>query len=272
MSRWAIIAMLLAIVSASLGLVGADFVAAQDGVAAFAEGKKLIADGKDARPAFQRALNFFAQRDADFLGKAAWAQDLGNAAFLADDLPRAILAFRYGLFFDRNHSLLRGNLAYARSQVRYPAGNEHGRPGVDPWPIWLPRLGATWYIVASLISYCFTWIALTGCALRPGIWHAAVAATCCTMTFGAVYGCYLLRVQAIIDLESPPVVIRYDHVPLFTGNGPSYPLHTELPRLSRGMEARRLGVRGSWLQIQVASGEIGWIEQRNALSWEDLRP
>jgi hypothetical protein len=268
MSRRLVITPLLA----GVFLAAAGFAAAQDGFTAFAEGKRLIADGKDARAAFQEALRSFEKRDVDSLEKTALAQNLGNAAFLAGDLPRAILAFRYGLFFDRHHSLLRDNLAYARSQVRYAAGNDHGRAESDRWPAWLPRLGATSYIVIGLISYCLICVALTGCALRPALWRAVAAVAGCAAACGALYGCYLLRVQAINDLGFPPVIVRHDDVPLRTGNGPSYPLQAELPRLALGMEARRLGRRGAWLQIQFASGEIGWIEQRNVLSWEDLRP
>jgi hypothetical protein len=272
MSLRAVITLLAPLASLSLTFVGAGFVAAQDGFAAFAEGKKLIVDGKDARPAFRQALRSFEQRDVDGLERAALAQNLGNAAFLAGDLPRSILAFRYGLFFDRHHSLLRDNLAYARSQVRYPAGNEHGRAATDIWPSWLPRLEATWYVTTGMIFYCLTWLALVCWVLQPKLWRAVVAAACFAMACAALYGCYLLRVQAINDLDFPPVIVRFDDVPLRTGNGPSYPLHAELPRLARGMEARRLGKRGAWLQIQFATGEIGWIEERNALSWEDLRP
>jgi len=268
MSRRLVIAPLLA----GLFLAAADLAAAQDGFAAFAEGKKLVADGKDARAEFQEALRSFEKRDADSLEKTALAQNLGNAAFLAGDLPRAILAFRYGLFFDRNHPLLRDNLAYVRSQVRYAAGNHHGRPESDHWPAWLPRLEATWYIVTGVISYCLFWVALTGFALRPTLWRAVAPVAGCAVACGAVYGCYLLRAQAANDLDVPPVIVRLDDVPLHTGNGPSYPLHAELPRLARGMEARRLGRRGAWLQIQFATGEIGWVEERNVLSWEDLQP
>src|SRR5262245_38589862 len=187
MSRRLVITPLLA----GVFLAAADFAAAQDGFAAFAEGKKLITDGKDARGAFQEALRSFEKRDVDSLEKTALAQNLGNAAFLAGDLPRAILAFRCGLFFDRHHSLLRENLAYARSQVRYSAGNERGRPAADIWPVWLPRLGATWYIAIGMISYCLAWLALAWCALRPKLSRAAVVTACWAAACSALYGCYL---------------------------------------------------------------------------------
>jgi hypothetical protein len=271
MSRRTVICLLFALVGTGFAVAGADIVPVQDGRAAFDEGKKLVADGQDARPAFQRALQAFAESN-DRLSGTALAQDLGNAAFLADDLPRAILAFRYGLSFDRHHALLRTNLAYARSQVRYAPNGQHGRPEPDPWPLWLARLGAGWYVGGATTCYCLAWVALSGFALRPKRELAALTAGCLALAAGAGYGCYLLRLQADRDRDFAPVIICRDDVPLRTGNGPSYPRHEELPTLARGMEARRLGARGSWLQIQFATGEIGWIQDRDALIWNDLRP
>ncbi len=56
------------------------------------------------------------------------------------------------------------------------------------------------------------------------------------------------------------MVIREDKLPLRKGNGPSYPANPDLPMLYRGMEARKLHERGPWLQIEFASGEVGWVE------------
>jgi hypothetical protein len=61
------------------------------------------------------------------------------------------------------------------------------------------------------------------------------------------------------------VVIREDKPPFRKGNGRSYPAHADLPVLSRGMEARRIHERGGWLQIQFASGEVGWVEKSAVL-------
>ena len=60
MSRRAVILFLVALGSVGLVGAGADVRPFQDGWAAFEEGKKLVAEGKDARPAFQRALQAFA--------------------------------------------------------------------------------------------------------------------------------------------------------------------------------------------------------------------
>ena len=76
--------------------------------------------------------------------------------------------------------------------------------------------------------------------------------------------------QAYRDLEQPPMVIQNDDVPLRIGNGLSYPRHADLPTLTRGMEARRLHARGSWVQLQFASGEVGWVPASEVLTWNDL--
>ena len=48
------------------------------------------------------------------------------------------------------------------------------------------------------------------------------------------------------------------------GNGMSYPPRRDLP-LSRGVEARLLYNRGAWLQVQLASGEVGWLARSDVL-------
>ena len=271
MPRRALTCLALALASACLAWADADVARpSKAGPAAFAEGKKLVDEGKDARPAFRRAMHAFQQHGPD-LQRTAWAQNSGNAAFLADDLPRAILAFRYGLSQDRHHAVLRENLAYARSQVRYITNGQRGRPEPEHWHVWLPRLRATWYVSVGAISYCLAWLALTCLWFRRSLWLAFMTGAGFALASGTAYGCYWIHRQHQRDVDFPPAIIQLDDVPLRTGNGHNYPRHADLPTLSPGMEARRLVIRGDWWQIQFASGEIGWVPARAALSWEDLR-
>ena len=60
------------------------------------------------------------------------------------------------------------------------------------------------------------------------------------------------------ELRHPLIVIADDGVLLRRGNGFQYPPRSEIP-LNRGVEARLLFTRGDWLQIELASGEIGWV-------------
>src|SRR5262245_610857 len=133
---------------------------AHDGSVAFVEGKELLDQGKDAQPAFRRAVQAFQGR-LEAKGESPEVfLNLGNAAFLADDLPRAIWAFRSGLALDPHHARLRENLAHARAQVPYAAGTR-GRPEPGSWPAWLPRLSANAWLIGGLACYASACGALT---------------------------------------------------------------------------------------------------------------
>src|SRR5438105_5770653 len=83
---------------------------------------------------------------------AAYFHNLGNAHFLADQLPEAILAYQHGLRLDPNDGGLRENLEYARARVQAPFG-ERGRPEADNWPDWLYRPSAFQVLAATFLIY-----------------------------------------------------------------------------------------------------------------------
>ena len=77
---------------------------------------------------------------------------------------------------------------------------------------------------------------------------------------------YALDVQqAAYDRAHPLVVIAVDATPLQRGNGPSYPLNPDVPNLPAGLEARVLHERGAWLQVQLSTGEVGWVRRAAVL-------
>jgi hypothetical protein len=209
---------------------------------------------------------------AEFYKKCLWAStakyyNLGNAQFLAGQLPEALLAYRRGLRLNPNDAGLAENLDYARNRVQYPFG-QRGRPEEDCWPAWLHKPAAFQVLVAALILYGLAWVLATRWYMtrRPALWKRAGLAFVLAAAGGG-YWLYLENENNSQD-QHPLVVIRQDKLPLRKGNGPSYPVNPDLPFLSRGMEARRLHERGGWLQIQFASGEIGWVEKAAVLGEE----
>jgi uncharacterized protein YgiM (DUF1202 family) len=62
------------------------------------------------------------------------------------------------------------------------------------------------------------------------------------------------------ETQHPLVIISENGVLLRTGNGLTYPPRFETP-LNRGVEARLLFKRGSWMQIELAGGETGWVNR-----------
>src|SRR5947209_8428757 len=83
---------------------------------------------------------------------AAKYYNLGNAYFLADQLPEAILAFQRGLRLDPDDADVRANLDYARARVQYSFG-QRGRPEEDAWPLWLYRPAPLQVLAVAMFCY-----------------------------------------------------------------------------------------------------------------------
>ncbi|MBM4072576.1 MAG: hypothetical protein FJ271_27140 [Planctomycetes bacterium] len=177
-------------------------------------------------------------------------RNLGNARFLAGQLPQALAAFRQGLLLAPDDAVLRKNLEFARSRVEYPPG---ARPPANVWPKWL---FANLLLGAALLAHALGWLAWT--KRRHGwMWFAFALAALLAIAWG---------VKKVHDLRSDTfVVIAKDDVPLRRGNGDEYPTPPDAPTLARGMEARLLSRRGDWLQIRLCSGQVGWVQNRTAL-------
>src|SRR5262249_39690181 len=108
-----------------------------------------------------------------------------------------------------------------------------------------------------------------------GPWLLLTAAAA-TLGVAVLLGWGLLREesQRVEEEASPLVVIAPDGVLLHKGNGISYPCYdartgnwheppfpVDVPALVRGVEARRRFVRGDWVQIELTSGETGWVRR-----------
>jgi hypothetical protein len=187
----------------------------------------------------------------------------GNAYLLADDLPRAILAYRRGLHLRPNDTRLQRNLTYAREQVIYAAPGRFARPLIRQRPPWLPRLTTPWSIGFALLVYALGWAAVSRWLMKrqEGFLYSAAGGFVATALLAVGF---LLEAQAERDeLRHPLVVVARDGVPLYRGNGTSYP-HHEQP-LNRGVEARLRFDKGAWLQIELASGEVGWVPRGDVL-------
>ncbi len=232
----------------------------------FAEGISSAKAGneKKARGHFEDAAVWWGVLWQDGIYAPGWYLNLGNAQFLADQLPGAILSFNRGLRLDPNDARLRANLDYARAKVQYPFAN-HGQPESDAWPSWLHRPSPNTVLLLGLACYSLACVQGTRWLMRRRPRLLVGAGVLLAVAVGLGIGWRVMENSVEEDREHPLVVIREDRLPLRRGNGPSYPHHSELPVLARGMEARHLLERGSWLQIQFASGEIGWVPRAAVL-------
>ncbi|HXG13486.1 MAG TPA: BatD family protein [Gemmataceae bacterium] len=259
---FAILGLLIAPHTASAAVTDLDLVARAE--AAFREGVRLADDGPaEARRSFREAARLYAELRGRGFCNAALCRNEGNAWLLGGDVARAILAYRRGLRLAPGDHALGEGLAHARDQVVYSSPGSFGRPTGDSRPPWLLRLSLGKHLGLALGCYSLGCLALTRWWMtrRPSLPVIGGAALFVAATLGV-----LLAIREWQDRQEaryPLVVIADDGVLLYKGNGLAYP-HYETP-LNAGVEARLLFVRGDWLQIELAGGEVGWVPQKYVL-------
>lgn len=231
--------------------------------AAFQSGVKARGS-TDETQHFQQAAKYYEQLRQLGIRNLAHYKNQGNADLLAGDLPGAILAYRRGLILNPNDREMRANLNYARDQVVYSSADNFARPPESYWPPWLPRptIGFSFWLV--IFFYALAW-----CGLARA-WTAGMEGRTRIAWIGAVGGILFSGIFAIqirvekADAPHPLVVISADQTFLHQGNHSFYPQAYNTP-LNRGVEAQLLQIRGGWLQIELAGGQIGWVARENAL-------
>jgi hypothetical protein len=232
--------------------------------AAFQEGAKLRDQPRAAQSYFHTAAYNFEALWHRGIRNASLCRNEGNAALLANELPRAILAYRRGLALDPGDNFLRDALAHARLKVAYPETGSFGRPPTENRPPWLPLLGPRKLLWATAFTYGLGLLTLTRWYMTRGEGLLALSLASFLGTVVLATGVVVEEWHAREQIEHPPVVIAEDGVLLRKGNGLLYPPRADMP-LNRGVEATLLSARGEWLQIELSSGEAGWIPREYAL-------
>jgi tetratricopeptide (TPR) repeat protein len=231
---------------------------------AFAEGLRQRENATLARPLFQQAARCYEQMVQQGAQNPLVQQNLGNAWLLADDLPRAILAYRRGLQLDPGNLALRTALEGSRQMVLFANSSDLGRQPPLARPPWLPSVSLRWFILAGLILYGAGCLVLTRWLMlgqgRLLVWSVPLLAAAA----GIGYLVWHDGQDREEEVRYPLVVINQDGVLLRKGNNQNFPLRFDTP-LNRGVEARQLRQRGQWLQIELAGGETGWIPRGLAL-------
>jgi hypothetical protein len=180
--------------------------------------------------------------------------NLGNARLLAGELPEAIIAYRRGVRFAPADPDLAIDLQLARAQVNRPGGARFWRGWLSAVEAWLENPwswvviallhGGAWMCWAIGRRFQFRWIGRLSIAL-----------------FGLVLLCAALWIWSDCRarrLYDPCAVVNRGGVFLRKGNGLAYDQRLPAP-LRPGLETRCLFEREGWLQVEMPTGEIGWV-------------
>jgi tetratricopeptide (TPR) repeat protein len=215
---------------------------------------------KEARAHFLAAAHLFEDVYRNGHRNVACMRNEGNAALVGGDLPLAILCYRRGLRLAPNDKVMRSNLVFARDQVDYPGTGLLGRPPQDAWPAGIPRPTLNWLLLPAALFYAGACLAVTRWWMTRQARFIYLAVFSTVMLAAVTGGMIWIYQMDREETQHPLVIISENGVLLRTGNGLTYPPRFETP-LNRGVEARLLFKRGSWMQIELAGGETGWVNR-----------
>jgi hypothetical protein len=236
----------------------------QQAEVAFRAGTELRDQPDEAQSRFRQAASCYEELRQRGISNGDLYRNQGNAYLLAGDLPHAVLAYRRGLRLNPADSILRANLAYARSQVAHSGSGAFGRPAVDNRPPWLPYLALRLRLLLFFASYSIGWLGI----VRWWMVRRTAPLTMGILAFGlAILLATSFGMEEWSERQEvlhPLVVIAADGLALRKGDGVLYPSRYQTP-LHRGVEARLRFEGSDWLQIELAGGQVGWIPRSAAL-------
>jgi hypothetical protein len=122
----------------------------------------------------------------------------------------------------------------------------------------LPWLEGGWVVGATVCLYVLACIGLTRWLMvRRG---SLLGGGLVTLIAAGILAGVAIRLgqQEQWETAHPLVVIAEEGLLLRRGNALTFPARSSTP-LPPGAEARLLFERGDWLQIELASGEVGWV-------------
>ena len=225
--------------------------------------------GVQAREQPDQASQHFRAAFADYetlrrqgANNTALYRNQGNAAFLAGNVPQAILAFRRALRLAPGDGILQESLEKARDRVDYPKSEV--RPAAPDWPSWLPRPSDNQLLGLAVGIYSLGCIAFTRWLMIRQVSLVFLAAAALVLA-GTLGFRWASREGQIDQQRQHPLLVVKDTCPLRTGNGISYPPQPALSSVRRGMEGTLQFVRGDWLQVEFPGGAVGWLRRDQVL-------
>jgi hypothetical protein len=231
--------------------------------AAFEQGVQTRTLLLQARKHFSTATDRYLELHQRGMRNPALYLNLGNAARLADRWPEAIWAYHMGLALDPNDAVMREHLAMVRGKVIYPPSGQ-GRLETETWPVWLHRPTLCETVLFGALTYMLMCGIATLAYLRHSQPLLLAALTLLIISVCASAGGWYTWSRAEID-RATPLVIVVENTLLYRGNAASYPHHPAVAMLPRGMEVRQRHRRGQWLQVQLTTGEVGWLPMASTL-------
>lgn len=227
---------------------------------AFAHGVDSRSDGVVARAYFARAASAYDDLWQRGHHNPALALNRARSRRLAGDLPGAIAVLHEGLAAAHYSRPLQVELEDARAAVAYPFDGELAD---QCRPRSASTIGTRMSPAEGYLAVGLLWLAVCLAVARFAMTRAArwvVLAGAGLAGLGVLGALWLQDARHRERDAARPIVIVREPTFLRKGNAESWDPRLE-PRLPAGVEARELTRRGGWVQVELASGAVGWLPE-----------
>ncbi len=179
----------------------------------------------------------------------------GNAYFMANDLGRAILAYRRALVYAPNDPNLVQNVEFARSKRVDKIKAKESSKISEIVFFWHYNISQGIRSMLFVISFAAIWIFL---GLRLFMQRAflglgtVISVIVSLLFFGS------LLADVVSSASAKPGVIIAEEVTAYKGDGETYEPSFQEP-LHAGTEFDLIEARRGWLHIELSDGTRGWV-------------
>ena len=215
----------------------------------FDQGQTLsLEDPEAARKAFHEAAEIFTLLSEDkTLDPARTHMNAGNAWFFAEELGLAIYHYRRAEQLLPLDAAVQQNLAYARSQSLDAFDSPRGRSRLGTL---IPPLSALILAFGGVNTLLFAGLAVRRLGMKPKGFRLVLG-------FDIALGLLALAAITAPHLHHDGVIVAREASPRM-GNNDAYPSAFSMP-LHAGTEFKVVEQRGEWVQIEVETGDKGWL-------------
>lgn len=211
---------------------------------------------------FEKAVNLYQQeiKMQGDLGRVSpqLYYNLGNAYFKANDLPEAILNYERALLYDPGDKAIRHNIEFANSKIEDRIYDADVVSMSHWFDVLQNRMSSNQWAKVSIVLFVLFLVSIALYLLanrmlyrKTGFYAGLVLLVMLIFTNVFAYGQrskFDNRDTAIIMVGTAPVKVS----PTLTSND-SFVLHA-------GTKVRILKVDGQWSEIEIANGNVGWVQ------------
>jgi tetratricopeptide (TPR) repeat protein len=206
---------------------------------------------------FEGALRIFESLVSSGVRHPAVYYNLGNCYYQQGEIGKAVASYRRALSLSPRDADIRANLAFLRSTVGFQdttSSFELGAVVRIPGEIASPKEWRIIFLAAYYLSIvCLLGVLFLGRRVRDKALRTLAVLIVVAVASWAIAEHGLARIN-----DGKDGVVVADRSEFMSGPGDAF---DELAKLPDGVEVEIRARSGIWVEVQLATGEIGWLRE-----------